>query len=128
MKIRPEQFSRIGEFYLEKAILDILLEAKHKQQCIGAAKISERAGIFRDRGKVNIMNDAITTGMLVKLNDQGKVKRCKQSKSVGGWELTDDEFKRRRKDEYIWRRVINYTVIRCICSAVPINSTNKRAK
>ena len=128
MKIRPEQLSRIGEFYLEKAILDILLEAKHKQQCIGAAKISERAGIFRDRGKVNIMNDAITTGMLVKLNDQGKVKRCKQSKSVGGWELTDGEFKRRHKDEYIWRRLINYIIIKCICSAFPINSVNTRVK
>ena len=69
--IRPKQFARLGEFHLEEAILDVLLEAKYEDNCIGAADISRRAGIFRDRGIENIMNDAIATGLLVKLRDQG---------------------------------------------------------
>lgn len=98
--IRPKQLARLGEFHLEEAILDVLLETKHENECIGAAEISRRAGIFRDRGKHDIINDAVTTGMLVKLNEHGKVDRCKQSGGRGGWELTDEEFKRRRDDIY----------------------------
>lgn len=98
MSIRPKQLSRVGQFYLEEAILDILLEAKHEQECLGPAEISRRAGVFRDRGGEDIMNDAIVTGFLVKLSDQRKVKRCKQPNNRGGWELTDDEFQSRRDD------------------------------
>lgn len=98
MNIRPKQLSRIGQFYLEEAILDILLEAKHEKECIGAAEISRRAGIFRDRGKEDIMNDAIATGFLVKLSDENKVLRCEQESGRGGWELTDTEFQSRRDD------------------------------
>lgn len=98
MNIRPKQLTRIGQFYLEEAILDILLEAKHENECIGAAEISRRAGIFRDRGKENIMNDAIATGFLVKLSDENKVLRCEQESGRGGWELTDTEFQSRRDD------------------------------
>ena len=32
MTIRPKQFARIGEFHLEEAILDVMLEGKHKSQ------------------------------------------------------------------------------------------------
>lgn len=98
MSIRPKQLSRMGQFYLEEAILDILLEARHERECIGPAEISKRAGIFRDRGKENIMNDAIVTGFLVKLSDQEKVSRCTQSNNKGGWELTEREFRSRRDD------------------------------
>ncbi len=98
--IRPKQHARMGMFHLEEAVLDILLEAKHEGDCIGAAEISRRAGIFRDRGDVNIMNDAIATGVLVKLHDEGRVARCQQTRSpnLGGWELTDSEFGLRRDD------------------------------
>lgn len=96
--IRPKQFARMGEFHLEEAILDVLLEAKHEDQCLGAAEISRRAGIFRERGIENIMNDAIATGILVKLRDQNKVIRCEQDSGRGGWELTDQEYERRRDD------------------------------
>lgn len=89
----------MGEFYLEEAVLDVLLEAKHDNKCIGPAEISKRAGIFRDRGEVNIMNDAIVCGILVKLSEQNRVTRCRQSdKNAGGWELTDKEFTVRRDD------------------------------
>ena len=97
--VRPRQLSRMGQFYLEEAVLDVLLEAKHEGECIGAAEVSRRAGIFRDRGVVDIMNDAITTGLLVKLHSENRVKRCTQSHANrGGWELTDNEFNTRRDD------------------------------
>ena len=96
MSIRPKQLSRMGQFYLEEAILDVLLEAKHERECIGPAEISRRAGVFRDRGRENIINDAIVTGFLVKLTDQGEVSRCRQPNDRGGWELTDREFESRR--------------------------------
>ena len=96
--IRPKQMARMGEFYLQEAIMDVLLEASYEDACIGAAEISRRAGVFRERGKEDIMNDAIATGILVKLLDEKKVQRCKQDNGRGGWELTDDEFQRRRDD------------------------------
>lgn len=82
--LRPEQSDRIVEFHLEGAIWDVLLEAKHEGDCIGAAEISRRAGIFGERGKENIMNDAIAVGILVKLRDQGQVQRCKQERAGSG--------------------------------------------
>lgn len=100
--IRPKQLARLGEFHLEEAILDVLLEAAHEEECIGAAEISRRAGIFRDGGggggNVAAMNDAIATGMLIKLFNAGKVERCQQSPGRGGWKLTEAEFNRRRDD------------------------------
>ena len=103
--IPPEQHGRTGVSHLEEAVLDVLLEAKHEGDCIGAAEISRRAGIFRDRGRGivsrrGIMNDAIVTGVLVKLATEGRVKRCRQSRAGrrGGWELTDYEFALRRDD------------------------------
>ena len=35
----------MGEFQLEEAVLDVLLDALHENECIGAAEISKRAGI-----------------------------------------------------------------------------------
>ena len=97
--LRPKQNARLGQFHLEEAVLDVLLEAKHESDCIGPAEISRRAGVFRDRGDVNIMNDAITTGILVKLHSEKRVKRCtQQGKKLGGWELTEREFSSRRDD------------------------------
>lgn len=96
--VRPKQHARIGIFHLEEAVLDVLLEQKHEKRCIGPAQISRLAGIFRERGIDNIMNDAIVTGVLVKLQTEGRVDRCKQSNGKGGWELTNTEFKSRRED------------------------------
>ena len=96
--IRPKQHARMGTFYLEEAVLDVLLEARYENECIGAAAISKRAGIFRERGDVNIMNDAIVTGILVKLSDENRVERCLQDNEQGGWRLTNGEFESRRDD------------------------------
>lgn len=99
MIIRPKQHARMGMFLLEEAVLDTLLEARQEDECIGAAAISVRAGIFRERGSVNIINDAIVTGVLVKLADEGRVERCKQQgRRRGGWQLADREFEARRDD------------------------------
>ena len=87
--IQPVRYAQIGMTYLEEAVINVLMEADDHNDCLGAAEISRRAGIFRDRGVVNIMNDAIATGVLVKLHDDGKVARCIQHGSTrGGWELT----------------------------------------
>ena len=96
--IRPKQHARLGIFYLEESVLDVLLESKYEGECLGPADISRRAGIFRERGDVNIMNDAIVHGILVKLSDENRVQRCTQPNGRGGWELTDKEFTERRDD------------------------------
>jgi len=100
--IRPKQLARLGEFHLEEAILDVLLEAAHEGECVGAAEISRRTGIFREGGggggNIAAMNDAIVTGMLIKLFNAEKVERCEQAPGRGGWKLTDAEFARRRDD------------------------------
>ena len=101
--IRPKQFSRQGEFFLEEAILDVLLEAKYENECIGAADISKRSGIFRESGyAMKSGNDNIVWGMLNKLVKEGKVKKCPQKPSKpdknDGWKLTEEEFNRRRDD------------------------------
>ena len=76
-----------GMYHLEKAVLDVLREAKQNGECIGPAEISRRAGIYRDRGTENLPNDAICTGLLAKLVSEGLVKRRKQRNNQGGWEL-----------------------------------------
>lgn len=103
--IRPKQMARIGQFYLEESILDILLEARHENQCLGSAEIGKRAGIYREGGgggkglkEITNMNDAIVTGFLNKLNSEEKVERCEQPNKRGGWKLTDDQFSARRDD------------------------------
>ena len=47
---------------------------------------------------MNTMNDAIVTGLLVKLHSENKVEQCGQENRRGGWRLTDKEFSRRRDD------------------------------
>ena len=98
MSIRPRQLSRMGEFYLKEAVLDILQEHYPEGYGIGAADISRRAGIYRERGPSDIMNDAIVTGILNSLHDDGKVERIEQEGGRGGWRLTAREYERRKDD------------------------------
>jgi len=49
MIIRPRQLSRMGMFYLQEAVLDVLYEHYNEGYGIGAAEISRRAGIYRER-------------------------------------------------------------------------------
>lgn len=97
MSIRPKQLSRIGEFHLQEALLDVLCDAHPEGFGVGAADISRRTGIYRDPGVMN-MNDAIVHGLLNQLFDQGKVERAEQPNGKGGWKLTEKEYERRRDD------------------------------
>lgn len=49
--MRPKHDARLGIFLLEEAILDVLLEAKHENICLGTAAISKKTGIFNKSGK-----------------------------------------------------------------------------
>lgn len=95
--MNPQEKARLGEFHLEEAILDVLLEAFHSaQDCLGPAEISRRAGVFRERGTVKgLIHDAITAGILAKLHTHNRVERCKQANGRGGWKLTPAEYRRR---------------------------------
>ena len=97
MSIRPKQLSRIGEFHLQEAVLDVLCDAHPEGFGIGAAEISRRTGIYRDPGIVH-MNDAIVTGLLNQLHEEGKVEQAVQANGRGGWRLTEREYERRRDD------------------------------
>ena len=92
--IRPKQFSRLGEFYLEEAILDVLLEAHYEGESLYPAEIGKRTGIFREAGySMKSGNDAIVWGILGKLIKYGRI-----IKDDNGFKLTDDEFETRRDD------------------------------
>lgn len=92
MSIRPKQLARMGEFHLEEAILDVLLNMYPEETSIGNAELSRRAGIFRETG-VSGMNDAIVVGMCNKLEAQGKLEKVPK-----GWKLSKAEYERRRDD------------------------------
>lgn len=98
MNIRPRQLSRMGTFYLQEAVLDILFVHFRKPHGLGPAEISKRADIYRERGVTNTLNDAIVWGLLNTLHEQGKVQRVKQVGGKGGWKLTPAEYKRRKED------------------------------
>lgn len=103
MSIRPRQLARIGEFSLEEAVLDVLLKARHKGECLGPAAISKRTGIFREPHHASVGgNDYIVWGILGKLAKHGRIEKCPQNEAkpdkVNGWRLTDAEFRARRDD------------------------------
>jgi hypothetical protein len=59
---------------------------------VGASKISALTGIYRGRGSLNTMNDAIVTGLLIKLHEEEKIERVKRK-----WKLTEAGLKHCRK-------------------------------
>ena len=69
--------------YLEQAVLDVLREAR--PEYVSLSDISERAGIFRERGVYTA--DAIAAGILNKLHSDGKV----QYEYRVGWKLVDSK-------------------------------------
>ena len=97
MSIRPRQLARMGEFYLQEAILDVLCDACPEGFGIGPAEIGQRASIYRGPKDKN-MNDAIVQGLLYQLRDMGKVLQAEQANRRGGWRLAESEYERRRED------------------------------
>lgn len=89
----PKQLAGKGVSYLEEAILDVLLEAweKEKYSSIFAVKIKKRIGVGDwDR------DQRLTTAILVKLKEEGRVKRRGER---GPWQLTDAEYAKRSNTE-----------------------------
>ena len=96
--LSPKHNAWLGIMHLQEAVLGVLAAIYPSVKCIGAEEISRRAGIFRGRGEVNIINDAITHGVLVLLAIHGKVERGKQDgNNRGGWQLTEEEYEARSK-------------------------------
>lgn len=97
MSISPRQYGRMAMFYLEEAVLVVLADNYDEGYGIGAADIGQRTGIYREPG-IAQMNDAIVTGVLNSLNEEGRVVRAPQANGRGGWKLTASEYNRRRED------------------------------
>ncbi|MYE89946.1 hypothetical protein F4X33_13225 [Candidatus Poribacteria bacterium] len=90
--LRPKQLARIGVFYIEEAILDLLLEAEmDNRQGLGPTEISKRLGTLLSGGN---FRDAIVAGFLEKLKNEGLIKNPQR----GHWMLTEMERENRRED------------------------------
>ena len=90
--LRPKQLARIGMFYIEEAILDLLLEAEmDKRQGLGPTEISKRLGTLLSGSN---FRDSIVAGFLEKLKGEGLIKNPKR----GHWVLTEMESENRRED------------------------------
>ena len=77
--IRPKQMARLGEFYLEEAVLDVLSAASQQQEKgVKAAEIGRQAGIFGEHATL-AFGDAIVSGILAKLFKQGRIVKCEDS-------------------------------------------------
>lgn len=93
--MRPKQMAMLGTFYMHEAILDFLYQHYTDEYGVGAAETGESLGIYRLAGRVG-MNDAIVTGFLNQLFDQGKVAQKEQPGGKGGWALSAKEFESRQ--------------------------------
>ncbi len=98
--LRPKQLVRWSMFYLEEAILDILLEARHKGECsITAAEIGRRGGGDILRGMEGPTGrDWIVWHILKKLETEGRVETNPPQTSRKPWRLTEEEFERRHDE------------------------------
>ena len=92
MTERARELSRSGQDDIREAILDVLYDAHDSNSGIGAAEISQRAGIFRGLPPEYRLNDGIATNLLYDLKAREKVKRARQSNGRWGWLLSDEEY------------------------------------
>ena len=90
--LEPEQLGRIGMFYLEEAILDLLFEAEmNEQRGLGPTEISRGVGTLLPGGN---FKDSIVAGFLEKLKGEGLVKHVKR----GDWRLSEIGRENRRDE------------------------------
>lgn len=85
-----------GQHLLEEAILEVLLEArKNRDGLVKAIDIARRADIYRKKFTPS-MGNAITSGILAKLSEEGRIEQLRRR---GPWKLTEEEFFRMSADQ-----------------------------
>ena len=90
--LRPKQLARIGMFYIEEAILDLLLEAEiSTQQGLGPTEISRRLGTYLSGDSYP---NAIIYGFLAMLERRGLIEKVER----GQWMLSEIERENRRDE------------------------------
>ena len=84
-----KQLARVGVFYLEEAVLNVLFEAMGAQEdpFVRAVNIARKIGV-KHWDKENW----VVSGILRKLEAEGRVE---QRKKQGPWKLTEAEYQRR---------------------------------
>ena len=84
-----KQLARVGVFYLEEAVLDVLFEAMAAQEdpFVRAVDISRKIGV-----KYWDNENWIVAGILIKLKAE---ERVEQRKVRGPWKLTETEYQKR---------------------------------
>ena len=97
--LQPEQLARIGMFYLEEAVLDVLYEAVHgdndSKTWLTIAKISKRLGIpASDRG----LGYPLVRCVLDKLLSEARVQRPSLNRGGARYQLTKEEREKRCDD------------------------------
>lgn len=95
ISLRPHQLTRIGELYLEEAVLDVLFEAQCSNEVLKPPDISRRTGIFSEgEHAAPHKSHAIVWGLLHKLVKHNRVVRTDPITAT--FALTDDEYANRR--------------------------------
>ena len=85
-----------GVAHLRVAVLEVLYAAYRNDECIGAAEISRRAGIFREPGHaIKGGNDNIVWGTLNSLAKDKFLEKCEQKNKQSGWKLARKTFEKR---------------------------------
>ena len=87
--MNPKQQARLGLFYLEESILDILSDGEARPEII-----SKRVGIRSLTDERHTTSYSIVTGILVKLKQEGRVERCDDAR----WKLTEREREERTQN------------------------------
>jgi len=88
-----------GVAHLRVAVLEVLYHARKSRECIGAAEIGRRAGIFREPGYAQAQgNDSIVWGVLNSLVKDNLLDKCQQKNGKAGWQLTDSAFSQRDQE------------------------------
>lgn len=99
ISMRPQQLVRIGELYLEEAVLDVLADAKRRLE---TDEVSDRAGIFCRKHEGQGYSYSIARGILNKLARQGKVIKDDIDLGYGrtrpAWKLKDSVSRSRNRE------------------------------
>ena len=96
--MKPKQLAQRAIFYLEEAVLDVLLGAKQKGDYVRQVDIEKTVGLYNEWDACHWLVNAT----LNKLEIEERAEAKKRIDSSGreariGWTLTDKEYERRKK-------------------------------